>query len=199
MAELIELLADCEVIAYLTPEGDVVPPLSGSAEYVAAAGLVVAIVGLAIGAYGIYSSEQAKAEAASYNKKVARNQAQASRDAARVAGEIRQREIQRILGSQQARLGASGVIPSEGSPLIVQMESASQGELDLARIRYQGETQGRGYESAAILQGFYSKQARTAGQVGAGSSLLTGVGQAGSSYAYSQRRSTYNSGYDQAL
>ena len=154
------------------------------AEYVLPAligvGVVAALAGTGVAAYSAVEAGHAREAAGKFNKEVAENQAQAARDQAKIAANIRETEIRRILASQTSRLGASGVIPSEGSPLLVQMESAQQGALDIARIQYSGETGARGYESQGILEGFYGKQARRAGTLQAGASLLSGVGSAAS-------------------
>jgi hypothetical protein len=137
----------------------------------AIAGLVVGVIGAAAAGYSAYAASEAQSQAANYNKKVARNQAQAARDAASIAASNRQEELRRIMAAQRARIGASGVT-EEGSPLLVEMKSAEQGQLDLARIAYAGQTRSQAYQSEAILQGFYATRAEQAAQVGAGTSLL---------------------------
>lgn len=150
------------------------------------ASLAISIVAAAASAYSAYAASEAQAQAANYNKKVARNQAQAARDAAAIAGTNRQEELRRIMASQRARIGASGVT-EEGSPLLVEMKSAEQAQLELARIRYAGETRSQAYQSEAILQGFYKTKAEQAAYTGAGVALLGGSASALGTYGRSTK------------
>jgi len=148
-----------------------------------AAAAIATAVGAIVSAYAMYQQGQAAAAAQDYQAKIARNQAIAARQAAEVAAENARERHQRVLAAQRARLGAAGVMSTEGSPLIVQMESAEQAALEEARIRYAGQVQAGGYESQAILSGYQARSARAAGYLGAGASLLTGLGAAYGQYA----------------
>src|SRR3990167_2413712 len=108
----------------------------------------IAALGTIVSAYAAYQSGQQQAKALDYQAKVARNQATAAQQAAQVAAENARERNRRVLASQRARIGASGVIGSEGSSLLVQLESAEQAALEEARIRYGGEVQATGLESA---------------------------------------------------
>src|SRR3989304_4722309 len=109
----------------------------------------------------------AAAAAQDYQAKIARNQAIAARQAAAVAAENARERHQRVLAAQRARLGAAGVMSTEGSPLIVQMESAEQAALEEARIRYAGQVQAGGYEAPAILSGYHARSAPAGGELAA--------------------------------
>src|SRR3989304_3367307 len=114
----------------------------------------IAALGTIVSAYAAYQSGQQQAKALDYQAKVARNQATAAQQAAQVAAENARERNRRVLASQRARIGASGVIGSEGSSLLVQLESAEQAALEEARIRYGGEVQATGLESAERLRRF---------------------------------------------
>jgi len=75
------------------------------------------------------------------------------------------------------------------------MESAEQAALEEARIRYAGQVQAGGYESQAILSGYQARSARAAGYLGAGASLLTGVGGAYGTYARRGTTTTTTTGF----
>lgn len=162
--------------------------IGGIAGIAAIVGATAAVAGAGVGAYGAYEAGQARKEAAEYSQQVAENQAQASRDSAAIARANRDEELKRAMGAQRARIGATGVLPGEGSPLLVQMETSRQAALDLERITYAGETQATSYRSQGILEGFYGKQAARAGNIGAGTTLLSGVAQ-GANYSYGAFRS----------
>ena len=83
--------------------------------------------------------------------------------------------LDRVLGTQRARYGASGVIPSEGSPLLVMMESEEEAALDVARVRHGGAAaaHGLGLESSILRR--QARQASRAGFLSGTAALLTGV------------------------
>lgn len=84
----------------------------------------------------------------------------------------------RVLAARRAALGASGVDPSSGSPLLVGQDFASETELQALRIRTGGEVKATRAEQQAQLQRFQGRQARSAGFLRGGSLLLSGAGKA---------------------
>ena len=130
---------------------------------------VVPILTVAATAYSAYSSYQSGQEAKSAKKK----------EAARLAESYKVREEQerergrRLLATQRARMGASG-IEYEGSPLLVQMESAAQLEKDLLNIR-----RGAQWDISETL--FEGEQYARAGTRRAGTTILTGAADIGES------------------
>ena len=164
-----------------------------------AAGAIAAILGGAISAYSAIRQGQQAEAVGRYNARVAEQQATSARQAAAADAETKRRQLDRILGSQRARYGASGVIASEGSPLLVMMQSEEEAALDVARVRYGGEAQGYGLESEARLQRFQGRQARRQSYLGATAALLTGVSGAGGIYGKRSTGTTvppYRGGYD---
>src|SRR5437870_1723410 len=82
---------------------------------------------------------------------------------AAVAAQNEREQDRRILAAQRARAAASGLDPNEGASLLAEMESASTAELNARRIRWSSEHQQAGYQSEAVLQGFYAGAARRTG------------------------------------
>ena len=100
------------------------------------------------------------------------------REAANIKAEQIKEESRRILATQRARYGASGVT-MEGSPLLVQLESARNAKLDEMMVRYSGEKQAR-------IMDWEGKQAKTASYWKAGNSILTGASGMMNQYSKSQ-------------
>lgn len=69
--------------------------------------------------------------------------------------------------------GASGVDPTNGSPLDVLAEQAGQGALNSEITRWQGQTQANSYLYGASQAGYQADQAADAGALTAGTTLLT--------------------------
>lgn len=144
---------------------------------------VISIVVAAVGAaYSAYSASEAQAQANRYNAKLAKNQAINAANAAQVEIANRREHYNRQMAAQRAALGASGVDPSEGTPLLVQIDSAEQAALDLSRVRYQGEVRSTAYQSEANLQKFYARANLRQGYITAGASLMSGAAKATGAY-----------------
>ena len=137
---------------------------------------------LIIGGLGLQALAQAAM--AEFNAKVAEQQAQAKRNAARFQQERQAKAGERVRSGLQAQFGASGGVPSEGIPLLIEAEQVAENELENLLIGQEGEVQAQRSESQAAgfrLQSSIFKQrasnARIGGFIGAGSSLLTGFGK----------------------
>jgi hypothetical protein len=128
----------------------------------------------------IVAAEQ-QSKAATYNAQVADLQAQQAQDAAKLEEEAFRDRAKRIQAQNRAEIGASGV-SFEGSPLLVLMENASMAEYEAQRIKYSGGARAAGFQSEAALQRFGASQAKTAGLVGAGTSLLSSSGSIAGAY-----------------
>ena len=150
--------------------------------YITAAVIAASVLSAAVTAYSSYAQGQAASQAARYNARVAEQQAESARQAAAADAETRRRQLDRVLGTQRARYGASGVIPSEGSPLLVMMESEEEAALDVARVRHGGAAaaHGLGLESSILRR--QARQASRAGFLSGTSALLTGVSSGASLY-----------------
>ena len=134
------------------------------------------------------ASEQAhtQSEVAKYQTKVSENEALSAVYASQVEASNRREMYRRQMAAQRARIGASGVTSDEGSPLLVQMDAAEQATLDLERVKYAGDTRAALPISQARISGYLGRQAITAGQLRAGTSLLSGLSDAYK--AWPQRR-----------
>lgn len=174
---------------------------------------VAAVAGAATAAYGAYSSGQASSAAAKYNSQTAANNAAIATQNARFAaeeGEVNvaneQQKTRAELGGILANQGASGVDVNSGSAVDVRSSAAETGELNAINIRANAARQAYGYETQAAsdmgqsaLDKSQAGNDTTAGYIGAGSTLLTGAGQAGSTYQnYQMNNSIANTSYDPA-
>lgn len=155
------------------------------------------VASAAMGAFGAIQQGQAAKNAAEYQAAVDRNNQQVAewqaKDAVdRGAEAERQHRIKvaGVLGSQKAAMAANGLDLSSGSPLDILGDTAMYGELDALTIRSNAEREAYGYRvrsqdfaSSAQLAQMRGSSAATAGMIGAGATLLTGAGQAASTWA----------------
>jgi len=158
-------------------------------------GAEIAIVGLmaagtGLTAYSTYqqgksAEQQAKAEAAwnSYNAKVAQRNAEAEKASAKFEAMQQERRAKALLSKQRTLIAKSG-IEFEGSPLLVAEDTAAQLALENTNIRMQGLRRTEAYKNQSILDIYSANAAKSrassygsAAGIGAGASLLTGLGQ----------------------
>jgi hypothetical protein len=164
---------------------------------------IMAVVGLAgslIGAAGQEEAAQAQAEAAAYQATVAANNAAIAKQNANLdiqAGETAATneglKTRAQVGAETAGFGASGVDAKTGSPAAVTAGTREIGYLDALTLRsnaakqaFSQEVQGTSQQAQSGLARMESSQAGEAGQIGAASSLLSGVSTVGKNYAMLQ-------------
>ncbi len=135
------------------------------------------------------SQASAASSQANYNAQIADRNAGLAREQAARDAEAQQRHATQVLGAARAGFGASGVT-SEGSPLDVLMNSASNAELDRQNILYKGELRAIGYSDTAALERSRAKAAEKEGLVGAASAIITGVTNSSAATAAKPRATT---------
>jgi len=138
----------------------------------AAAGYAVTALAAAGSAYGAYTQGQNQAAMADYNAKLAERDARIAKQNAEHEASQKRRETQRLLGRQRALYGKAGVT-MEGSPLMVQEETAAEGEMDALMIERGYALREQSYTAEATLHRMKGRTARSSGMWGAGSTLLT--------------------------
>lgn len=153
-----------------------------TASYVAGG---AALAGAGLSAYGAKQQGDAAKMAADYNADAMRRSAQSvEAQGAQVASD-RLLKARRLEASQVATAGAGGVNPFAGSPLAIESETAEFGELDSLRIINNAQRSAWGLQTQAGLTGWEGEQARTAGNINAGATLLGGASRAYYGYAMS--------------
>lgn len=159
---------------------------------------VASIGGTIMGAMGQIQHGQAAKSAAEYNAAVARNnqviaerQAQDALKRGEIAESEQRRKNQAILGSQKAAMGANGLEIGSGSNLDILGDTAQFGELDALTIKsnaqreaYGYRVQGMNFGAEAGLADFRASQAMPSALIGAGGTLLSGVGSAVDRWSY---------------
>lgn len=119
-------------------------------------GTILAITAVALAAVGTGVSIYAASEQAAAQKKALRFQQKAREqeaESARLAAAYEERQFRRRLsllqGKQEASLAATGLDPSSGTPLLLQLDTAKQVELEALNIRRTGEVSAQGSELEA--------------------------------------------------
>ena len=164
--------------------GGTIPAAGGvsTASYVAGG---AALAGAGLSAYGAKQQGDAAKMAADYNADAMKRSAQSiEAQGAQVASD-RLLKARRLEAAQVTGAGAGGVNPFAGSPLAIESETAEFGELDSLRIINNAQRSAWGLQTQANITGWEGEQARTAGNINAGSTLLGGASRAYYGYAMS--------------
>jgi hypothetical protein len=141
------------------------------------AAIALTVASTLMSAAGQASQGKSAQAIAEFNAQQRELEAKQTRDAAQFE-ETRQRErAARLMGAQRAAYGGSGVT-LEGTPLIVQADTAEEAELDALAIRYSGSVAEARSRAAAAAERMQGKAMRQAGYFGAGTTLLQGGAKA---------------------
>lgn len=135
------------------------------------AALLAAAIG--VSAVGTISSGIAAKRAADFNAAIALQRAQRERDIANRNAAIFRRRQNALSANERARRAGAGVLPGTGTPLLVADAFLDEVLIGEATIRAGGETRATRLEAEASLARFRGRNARTAGFIRAGTTLLT--------------------------
>ena len=128
-----------------------------------------------LSAFGSFKAGQAQEAAYKANAQLERQQGEIAREQSFSSAEQLWQKVQQTLGAQRAAYGGAGIDPNTATPLEVMAASARQGELARRATLFQGLAQQQTAESQAAIERFQGSQARKAGVLQAGSTLLTGA------------------------
>lgn len=151
---------------------------------------VMSVLGMGMQVMGSMQQGQAQKQQAEYQAAVARNNQiianQQAADAERRGAEAEKNQrvkTQMQIGTQMAKFGGSGVELNDGSPVDIFADTAAAGEYDALTVRSNAQREAWGHRvqgmNAGAQAGLYDLQganAERAGNMGAGASLLTGLG-----------------------
>ena len=138
----------------------------------------IMLAGTAMSAYGQYQEGKAASAEAKYQAQVQERQAKATEQKTAFEQRRLAEEQSRRKGTLQSQLGASGAVTTAGSPLMIMAEQAGEDDLDQALLGYEGREESTMLRHGAAVSRMKAKNAKTAGMIGAGSTLLHGFGSA---------------------
>ena len=135
-------------------------------------------LGKVLQGFGAFESGQEQKNAAFYNAALATRNAQIIRQGAELTEYQQKKNLESMVGRQQAQYAASGVAVGVGSPVDTMVDTLSKGYLDISIARYNNAIAARGLESEAEMLRYEGKETVREGTFRAGLSLL----EAASSY-----------------
>jgi len=150
---------------------------------IAYASLAVTAIGTGISVMGQIQAGKSANAVAQRNAQIQLRDAEIAKQNAEFNARIQETEDDKRRRAVRARAGASGIVLDEGTNLLAQAEQEYEDEINAQLIRRGGRLQSQGLQQQAIITSASGTAARSASLIGAGSSLLTGVGSAGLDYA----------------
>jgi hypothetical protein len=137
--------------------------------------LAVTAVGTGVSTYAAIEQGKAADDAAKATQQSEKRNAQAASDAAALeAGQVRRKNLQR-LGSQRAAAAKSGVLIDDSAADVI-YDSSIQGELEALSVLYSGASQAGYYRSRGSIAAMEGKNAKQAGYLKGGATLIGGLG-----------------------
>lgn len=169
------------------------------------------VVGAAVSAYGMEQQGKAASNAANYNAEVAANNAKIAKQNSAYAGAEGETNTASALMKARAEVGAikasqaaSGLDVNSGSAVDVRSSAAETGELNAINIRSEAARKAYGYQTEAAsdtgqvgLDKSNASNSSAAGDIGAASSIIGGLGKAGGDYERYGAGNSVNTGTDE--
>ena len=147
---------------------------------IAAAAIAVSVVSGVVGAISSIQQANAQAAAATFNAKVAEQRAAREEEAGKVEADDTRRFASRERATMMAALASSGIQVSDpaGTPLLINEAVFREQELTANRRQFARLIGSERLQQDAALKRSEASAFRTAGIIGAGTSLLGGFRQA---------------------
>jgi multidrug efflux pump subunit AcrA (membrane-fusion protein) len=144
-------------------------------------GLWITIASAVMATYAQREQQQNAQAVAEHNRRLALQRAADARLRGDQAEIAERRRLSQLLGAQRAIVGASGALVDVGSPLVVQEDTAAQGELNVLVIRNNASREAYGFETQSSIFALQASQASSNTPV-----FSTALGGAADSYGYYQ-------------
>lgn len=129
-------------------------------------------IAAAVGALGAVVSGVSAFQQGQFQSKVAEQQADFARKQSAIDAKEFERNQRRTLGAARAARGSSGVLLSEGSPLLVDDETLEEILFQTERVRRGGQVESARLEQSAQLARAGGRSGLASGLFSAGSTIL---------------------------
>ena len=150
-------------------------------------GTVAAVAGTTISVVSSIQQQNAASEAARAEAAAREAEAQSARESAAYEERQFRRRAALLIGKQNALAAATGLDISSGSPLIAELDTVQQTELEALNIRRTGAVSASSKEFEARLSNLRGSYARSnIPFIAAGGALRAGSSILGSLYSYSK-------------
>lgn len=139
--------------------------------------LMAVIAGAGVSAYSSYQQGKAEDRLHKFNANQREVEAMTSERDGRVMANSQRAQSAALLSKQRAMYAKSGVV-LEGTPLLVQADTASNLEMEALEIERTANIDAHRNRMGAVQDRMQGKAARRAGNLGAVAGILQGAGQA---------------------
>ena len=150
---------------------------------VAALSLAASVIGTGITALGQAKAGETTNTISQRNAQIQIRDAEIAKQNAEFNAQIHEKQTDQRRRQMLAKQGASGVVAAEGTNLVALAEQEFIDDLNAQLIRRGGAIEAQGLRDQAVITSAQGTAARSAGQIGAGGSLLTGLASTGKDYS----------------
>jgi hypothetical protein len=145
--------------------------------------VIAAIAGGGVSAYSAIQQGKIAEQTAKFNQAIAGQEAETITESQEFEERETRVEGRKLRARQLLQFASGGVVPTTGTPLLVQRETAADVEKEIGRQRYGFGLQRQQAFSRGTFAKARGKALSRASRFQAGSSLLTGAYRAGSIYS----------------
>lgn len=149
----------------------------------AVAGVVIAAASAGVGIYSAQQQAAAQRKTQKFQEEARLNEAESARQSAAYEEHQFRRRLSILMGEQSSIAAATNLDPSQGTPLLLELDTARQGELEALNIRKTGEESAQGHELEAQFARFRSSYATSSANNASLTSGLQGAGSILSSWS----------------
>jgi hypothetical protein len=122
-----------------------------------AAVLAVAAIGTAVQVTASKGNQRVAENISAFNRRLAVRDAELALESGRKKAEDVRENTRKIISSNRAAFGASNLVTTSGSPLLVQLRQAEEGEETAQDVLLQSRLQAAGFSAQASLDEFQQR------------------------------------------
>ena len=137
-----------------------------------------AIIAASVSAYSTYQQGKYAEQMGEYNLQAAQSEAESAEVSSEYETRKKQIEGRKLLARQLVSYAKGGVVPSAGTPLKMQEQTAVDIRRDIEETRYGYQLYGKQVLSRGYMDKWYGKQQKRASLWSAGATALSGAGTA---------------------
>lgn len=140
---------------------------------------IAVVLGGVLSAVSAISQAKSKSDQLKSNAQIAEANAAEAQFQSQEQARLKRQQLNRLIGRQKAGFAKGGVRTTEGTPLLITEETEQEGQRDIDLTLRAGNIESLALRNQASRFKKQAKEAKTAGFLGAATSLLGAVGPSG--------------------
>lgn len=141
------------------------------------------LIGAGFSAYSAIQAGKMQREMYELNSLIGQKQGEYALEKGQIQEQVVRYGTKQLIGKQRASFAAQNIALDDGTALEMQKDAAKWGEIDALRVRNNAAMEAWGYRLQAGSQAIQGSLAMMSSYSQAGSAVISGIGQAGQTYA----------------